>query len=180
MYTCLFFIFTLLSGDVLDVGAISTIIFGAVVILQLALGKFIDISKKRRYESLHVGSILYSFGWVAKMFVVTAFHIFLAGFYHGVAKIFTRTPFDTLVYDIAADQGHYVDEYTALKEMALQFGKVIGLIVISGLLVFFSLEITFLIAAGASLLLNFFYYKGEQNETIRAEHTAVPEYAIHR
>ena len=64
------------------------------------------------------------------------------------------TPFDTLVYEISADEGHYIDEFTVLREMALTFGRVITLAVVAFLLLFVSLEWTFIIAAGASLLLN--------------------------
>ncbi|MEX0933995.1 MAG: MFS transporter [Candidatus Paceibacterota bacterium] len=172
------FIFLLLDGAVLDVGALSTIIFGAVVILQLALGRFIDVSKKQEYETLHIGSVLYALGWVGKVFVVTAFHIFIAGFYHGVTKIFTRTPFDTLVYEIAADQGHFVDEFTVLKEMALQFGAVISLVGVAVLLLFFSIEVTFFIGAGAALLLNLLYYQ-ERDETFSGEQAKLPVHQLH-
>ena len=64
------------------------------------------------------------------------------------------TPFDTLVYEISADSGHYVDEFTVLREMALTMGRVLVLAIVALLLLFVSLEWTFVIAAGASLLLN--------------------------
>ncbi|MBI4120632.1 MAG: MFS transporter [Parcubacteria group bacterium] len=172
------FIYLLLKGDLFDVGAVSTIIFGAVVILQLGMGKFLDVGEGKRYQTLHVGSIFSAIGWVGKMFVVTAFHIFIAGFYHGITKIFTETPFDTLVYEIAADQGHYVDEFTVLKEMALHLGHIIGIFGTALILLFFPIEWTFAIAAGATLLFNLLYYK-KKDVHMLAQHKAVSRYQLH-
>ncbi|MBI4118400.1 MAG: MFS transporter [Parcubacteria group bacterium] len=173
------FVYLLLKGDLFNVGVVSTVIFGAVVILQLGMGKFLDTSEGKRYQTLHIGSILSAVGWIGKMFVVTAFHIFIAGFYHGITKIFTETPFDTLVYEIAADQGHYVDEFTVLKEMALQIGHVVGIAGTMLALFFFSIEWTFLIAAGATLLFNILYYRKRDMHMLVGRHT-VPHMALHR
>ena len=148
------FIFELLQGNVLEVGLVSTVVVITTIVLQLLVGKYLDISKLKKDETLRIGSVFYAVGWIGKIFVVTAFQIFIVGFYHGITKIFTMTPFDTLVYEISADEGHYIDEFTVLREMALTFGRVITLAVVAFLLLFVSLEWTFIIAAGASLLLN--------------------------
>jgi len=148
------FIFELLRGNVLQVGVVSTVVVATTIVLQLLVGKYLDISKLTKDRTLQIGSIFYAIGWVIKIFVVTAFQIFIVGFYHGITKIFTMTPFDTLVYEISADSGHYVDEFTVLREMALTMGRVLVLAIVALLLLFVSLEWTFVIAAGASLLLN--------------------------
>ncbi len=64
-------------------------------------------------------------GWVVKMFVGTGFQVFVASTYHSFANIVMRTPFDTLMYERAADSGHYVDEYTVVRELALGVGRMI-------------------------------------------------------
>ena len=71
------------------------------------------------------------------------------------ANIFTKTPFDALTYEKAADQGHYVDEYTVIHEMAIQYGKVLMLLFVLFLTLFFNIEWTFILAALASLAMNF-------------------------
>lgn len=152
------FIFQILHGNYLQVGALTTIIVGVTIVLQLGVGKFIDFSEAAKQKTLRAGSIFYALGWIIKIFVATAFQIFIAGFYHGLTKIFTMTPFDTLVYEIAADEGHYVDEFTVLREMAIHTGRVLTLVLIMGFLLFFSIQWTFIIAATASLLLNAIYF----------------------
>ncbi|MBI2108587.1 MAG: MFS transporter [Parcubacteria group bacterium] len=152
------FIFEILHGNYLQIGALSTIVVGLTIALQLGTGKYIDFGSMAKQKTLRIGSLFYAVGWIIKIFVATAFQIFIVGFYHGLTKIFTMTPFDTLIYEIAADSGHYVDEFTVLREMAIHTGRVLTLILILGFLFFFNLESTFIIAATASLLLNAVYF----------------------
>lgn len=147
------FIFQVLKGNYFQVGAISTLIIGFTVTLQLVMGKVIDgkVSKKK---ALKWGTLFYSLGWVIKIFVSTAFQIFIAGAYHSAAYILLRTPFDTLTYEIAADQGHYVDEFTVLREMALQLGRLIMAVLIIVISLFFAIQWIFVLAAMASIIFN--------------------------
>ena len=147
------FIFELLKGNYLEVGAISSLVVLVTIILQLFMGKFVDGGGKRKM--IHWGSALYAFGWFIKIFVLTAFQIFVVSTFHNLTKVFARTPFDALTYEKAADQGHFVDEFTVIHEMAIQFGKGLMLIFIFILISFVSLEWTFLFAAIASLAMNF-------------------------
>ena len=103
------FIYQLLDGDYFKVGAIFTLIIAISVVAQLFLGKYIDLKVKKE-KVLKWGSFLYSFGWLVKIFISTAFQIFVAGAYHSIASIFIRTPFDALTYEIAANQEHYREE----------------------------------------------------------------------
>jgi len=152
------FIFLLLNGSYLEVGAISSFIITATVILQLVIGKYLD-KTTRKEQILKFGSIMYAIGWVVKIFVLTAFHIFVAGLYHSLTRILTRTTFETMFYELAADQGHYVDEFTVLREMAIQLGKVVTLLLVSIIALFFAIQWTFVIAAVSALLLNVFYMR---------------------
>ncbi|MCK4745057.1 MFS transporter [Candidatus Parcubacteria bacterium] len=147
------FIWQLLSGDYLKVGILSSLIILIAIILQLAVGKYTDLFDKRKM--LRYGTIFCAIGWIIKIFVLTSFHIFIAGAYHSFARIFKNTPFDTLNYEIMADRGHMVDEYTVLKEIAIQTGRVLMLIFAIVIALNFGLNWTFIIAAAASLLINF-------------------------
>ncbi|HDH04007.1 MAG TPA: MFS transporter [Candidatus Campbellbacteria bacterium] len=146
------FIFQILDGNYFKVGALSSLIIGATVVFQLVLGKYIDGG--RRSKILQMGSILYSLGWIAKIFIATAFQIFIIGSYHNFTRIFLRTPFNALTYEIAADEGHYVDEFTVVKEMAVNLGKTIMAILAIIISLFFALKWTFILAAAAVLLFN--------------------------
>lgn len=146
------FIWQLLKGEYLTVGLVTSVITFVAVILKLIMGDYADKFSKRKL--MRLGSALYSFGWIVKMFINTAFQIFLASTYHNFALILLRTPYDALVYEKMADSGHYIDEYSTLREMYLQIGRVIVIIAILFLLRFLPLTIVFLLAAIASLLVN--------------------------
>ncbi len=147
------FIFEVLRGNYFQVGLISTLIVGAVILLQLMMGKILDRGLKKE-KIIKFGSILYSAGWIFKIFIATAFHIFIIDAYHKLMKVFLRIPYDALTYEIAADQGHYVDEFTVIHEMAIQLGKVLILLLIIGLVFFVPISWTFALAALASIALN--------------------------
>lgn len=152
------FIFELLKGNYFEVGALSSLIVAVTVGLQLIVGKYVDIGGKRKM--IHISTILYAVGWLVKIFIITAFHIFIASAYHNLTKIFARTPFDALTYEKAADQGHYVDEYTVIHEIAIQLGKSLMLVFVLFLIPFFSIQWTFVLAALASLGMNFLADEG--------------------
>jgi len=152
------FLYEILQGNVLEVGALATLITGVTILVQLIVGSKIDSSVQNKRSFLRVGSTLYALGWVIKIFVLSAFQIFFVGLYHNVTKIFTRTSFDTILWDMSADQGHYVDEFSVLREMALHIGKAVSILAIIVLTIFIPIQWTFIIGATASLFLNFIYH----------------------
>lgn len=147
------FIWQLLQGNYFAVGAISSLIVLATIAVQLGVGKYTDIFDKRKI--LRWGSIIYASGWLAKIFVLSSFQIFVVGTYHSFAQIFKDTPFDTLNYELIADQGHYVDEYTVIKEIAVQSGKILMLVFAIAVTANLGLNWSFALAALASLFINF-------------------------
>lgn len=150
------FIFQVLDGNYFDVGALSTLVVGATIILQLGVGNILDKIKSSK-NLIKISTSLYSLGWILKIFVATGFHIFAASLYHKVMHIFIRAPFDTEVFEMAASQGHYVDEFTAIRDMAIVAGKSLGLIFIVLISLYLPLQTTFIVAAVSSLLLNFIF-----------------------
>ena len=161
------FIYEILKGNYFQVGAVSTLIIAVTVIVQLYTGRYID-TKKHRHRILRWGTLFYSMGWIVKIFIATSFQIFITGTYHSLAKIFTRTPFDVLTYEMAADNGHYIDEFTVLHEMAVCAGRTLMVASILFISLFFAIQWTFILAAGAALLLNLLTKKGAMIEP-RAE-----------
>jgi YQGE family putative transporter len=146
------FLFQVLEGNYLKVGIVSTLIIGATVGLQLALGKKIDKSSHKE-KILKTGSMFSSISWLIKIFIDTAFEIFVIGAFHNLMRIFTRTPFQTLSYEIAADQGHYVDEFTVIRELSINTGRVLVLVIAAILSIYLPIQYLFIIAAVASVLL---------------------------
>jgi hypothetical protein len=148
------FIWQLLEGNYFQVGAISSIIVLVTIILQILIGDKIDsLPNKRKW--LKYGTLFYSFGWILKALIGSAFQVFLFSTYHNLSRVFSRTSFDALNYDISADQGHFVDEYTVIREKSIMLGRIIMALIVMVLIPFVSLKHLFLLAALASLLMTF-------------------------
>lgn len=148
------FIFQLLEKQYLAVGAVSALIFIGTILCYLVSGQYADKLEKKKL--IHLSSIVYAGGWLLKTFVVTAFQIFIVGTLHSFSEIFLRTPFDALTYEKAADHGSYVDEYTVLREISLNLGRVLMGIFLIILVSLVGLKIAFPLAAIVSLLINLF------------------------
>lgn len=148
------FIYQLLNGNYLKVGIVSTFIIAATVIIQLTLGKNLDKTFSKE-KFLKFGSIFNSIGWIIKIFIETSFQVFVIGAFHSVVRIFARTPFETLSYDIMADQAHFVDEFTVLREIAINTGRVISFGLVALFALVLPLQFMFIIAAVASVFFNF-------------------------
>jgi hypothetical protein len=146
------FILLLLKGEYLSVGFISTFIILVSVVLRLIMGDLADHKNKKKL--LKIGSWLYSIGWLVKTFVESAFQIFVVGAYHGLSEVLLRTPFDTMMYDRAADREHYIDEYTVLREMSLRIGYLSLLILSLIILSFAGMNWVFVAVALVVLLVN--------------------------
>ncbi|MBU1131268.1 MFS transporter [Patescibacteria group bacterium] len=157
------FIWQLLEGKYLTVGIVTSAITLVAVVFKLIMGDYTDKFSKRKL--MRAGSVLYSAGWIVKMFITTAFQIFLASTYHNFALIILRTPFDALVYEKAADSGHYVDEYSTLREMYHQTGRITVIVAVLILLNYLPLNLTFFLAAMASLLVNLLPKQGLYEKT---------------
>lgn len=78
----------------------------------------------------------------------------LFGTFHFLSEIFMRTPFNALMYEKAANYGSYVDEYTVLREISLNLGRVLMGLFLIALIYLVGLKIAFPLAAVFSLLVN--------------------------
>lgn len=146
------FMWQLLSGDYQVVGIVSSLIILVTILLRLVVGSYTDKFNKKKL--LQYGTVLYSLGWLTKIFVHTGFHIFLASSYHNFTAIAMRTPFDALMYEKAADAGHYMDEYTILRSMSLNLGRIAMILILFILFNFVGLNYAFIFAAVAALFVN--------------------------
>jgi len=146
------FIFLILKGEYLSVGVVSTLIILITVVLRLIIGDLSDHQDK--HKLLKAGSILFAGGWLFKTFVETAFQVFFVGAYHGLSEILMRSPLDTLMYDGAADRGHYIDEYTVLREMSLFLGRIALLLLALMVLTIAPINWVFVVVALITLLVN--------------------------
>ena len=146
------FLFSIFDGDYLNVGAFTAVI----VVISLAIEVFVGRStdKFSPARMLKMGTGVYALGWVWKGLVETVVGVFAASTFHNIGSIMLRTPMDTLMYEQAADSGHYVDEYTVLREIALSMGRVIMVLFLILVTSYFSISTSFFIAALTSLGIN--------------------------
>ncbi len=145
------FLFELLRGEYVQAGLVTTVVGLLSIALQLVVGRLVD-GERHRGRLLSVGMNLSAVGWVLKAFVSSVAHVILFGTLHSFALILMRTPFEALMYEKAADAGHYVDEYTVLREMALSFGRVAMLAALLALGGAFEFWIAFLLTAAVTFL----------------------------
>ncbi len=144
-------LFVLLGGYE-QIGVVSTFAAFLCALFQIRLGKITDHADDRRL--LHAGTMLSAAAWLAKSVVTTTAQIVTACTFHSFALVLLRNPFETLMYRRAADAGHYVDEYTVLREAALCGGRALTLFALIPLTYFFGIWISFVIAAVATLYFN--------------------------
>lgn len=147
------FIFQLLKGNYLEVGAVSTFVVAVTMIMQLIAGKYSDKGKQKD-RIMKYGGIFYALGWILKIFVITALHVFVIDAFHKFTQVFYRVPLDTFVCEKGRDQKHLVDEFSIFRQMTISVGKIFMGTTILVFSFFISLNWLFLFGALFSIFLS--------------------------
>lgn len=145
------FIFVLLEGNYAAIGFVTMVTILLLIVLRFVIGGLADTWNRKRL--LVLGVFLSTTGWIAKAFVDTGLQIFVADTYHRMGRAVNRLSADILMYDQAVDNGHYIDEYTVLRELAVNLGRTGMLLVAVWVSTVFGLPATFILAALATLLM---------------------------
>lgn len=144
------FFFDLLSGRIIDMGAWASLIVLVSMALQLIVGHFLDCYPKLKL--LKTQSYCTAVGWFLMSLVDSIGQLFAVSTYRSLSGSLTDLSFQAFFYEHAADSGHYIDEYTALQEIASHIGRaLIGIILIFSF-GWFGLRSTFIVAALLTLL----------------------------
>ncbi len=151
------FLYEVLQGNLLEIGMLSTVVVGVTIAVQLFMGKYLDAKSTSKVQTLKRGSMFYSVGWLIKIFVFSTMQIFFIGLYHNITRIFLKTPYSAILYDISGEQGRYVDEFTVMREIASHIGRTLALLTMLALTFYVPVAWTFVIGAVASLLVNAIY-----------------------
>jgi MFS family permease len=125
-------VFTLFSNSYETVGAVASVTLVVLFFVRFVTGALFDGWSRER--TLFWGALLSASGWMAKLFVVTPVHVVLADTYHGAGQAVNRTGIEAMTYAQAADNGRYVDEFTTLKEMALNLGRFFALVFVAAVI----------------------------------------------
>lgn len=144
------FIFQILNGKYLQIGLVSSFAVLITVLLEFIVGKLTD--KKPKHKILKFGTLLYSIGWIFKIFVTTLSQIFIINIYHSLSYIIKQIPYESIVLENNSKKGRLIDEYTLLRELALNFGRISMLLLIWIIFQYFDINISFVLAAFAGLL----------------------------
>lgn len=142
------FIFMLLKNNFISVGLITSAIVLIVALVRLVIGDFAD--KVSKAKIVRYSAFFHTLGWLLKIFVHTPVQIFLVGSYHDLTMSAKDVSLHSLMYEKAANHGHYVDEYTVIRDMALCFGRAFGVLAVLLLLPFVGLNLSFALAALAT------------------------------
>ena len=161
------FIFGILAGEYIAIGGVVSITIVVMLIARFYVGDLYDTWDKDKV--VKYGTILYTTGWVIKIFVSTGLEVILIDSYHKIGRAVQRTSFDTALYEQAADQGHYVDEYTVLREMSLNFGRTSVLFLSLILTLFLPLNALFIVAAIATAFMMFLVKKHSQKMNLKTK-----------
>ncbi len=143
------FLFTVFEGRYLDVGIFASVIVMIGIVLQLLIGRALD--GKDRKGLLRKSVDLYSLGWFVKAFVDSVAGVFGAATFHAFGGILMRTSVDVVMYEKAADSGHYIDEYSVIREIGLHIGRCLMILAVGVLLIWLPLSSAFVLAAVVSL-----------------------------
>lgn len=139
------FVFILLSGNYFKVGLISSLVILTIISLRFLVGGIIDNIGTQKI--LRYGMFLSFSGWIIKVFVESGLGVFISDTYHSLGRLVNQMSFNISTYDQAADNGHFIDEYTVLKESSFLFGKCIILVFSLLIIPFLGIKITFILAA---------------------------------
>jgi hypothetical protein len=94
--------------------------------------------------------------WILRLIIVSPITIVIADTLHHIGISPRRTGMDLITQEQAADSAHYIDEYTALKEMGNSLGRVITcLVLLISMMVIpplASLGIAFMAVAASSII----------------------------
>lgn len=146
------FIFMIFDEKYSTFGIVASLSIVSMVILKFAIGYISDKFKKKD-KILKTSGLLHSTGWLLKMFIDTPTEVFMVDTYHNIGKVSQDMVYSHSLYEHAADNGTFIDEYVVLRETSLNLGRIFMLLVTIPIIMFFPIKITFIFAAIATLLI---------------------------
>jgi hypothetical protein len=137
------------------------LIFSFTLLLIIVARGWMALAMRRMniHDSLPVRVALVSSAWVGRLFVLNPISVVIADSYAHAGN--PKISIDHPAFEQASDAGHYIDQYTTLREIGLTFGR-IGLCLIVALatgilplpLVFGTAFVIAGISAGLSVILS--------------------------
>ncbi len=147
------YVFLISKGQFVVLGAVTSVTIIFILLIRQFMGAWID--KLSGKKLLWYGVALSATGWLFKVFVHTPVQAMVVDTYHRAGRTVNGLTFSAVTYEQSADSGNFIDEYTALKEMALNVGRVSMLVLVALLIIYFevNIRVAFLVAALVTLFM---------------------------
>jgi len=141
-------VFLILEWSYFVLGLVFTITLLAILLMRrvyLWLAKTFGIE-----NSPVVHTVLVMSGWVGRLAAGTPLAIIVADSYSYATQPERGTRADPFTFEHMSDRGAFVDEYTALKEISLAFGRIMMCAIVFALALVFALPVVFAVALGVA------------------------------
>lgn len=144
-------VFLIVGSDYKMLGAILSATFLAILFLRYLYRR---LARKMQFEQSILVQVVFSVsGWAMRLFVGSPAGVVLADTYSHAGAPRSTHSIDALAFEQYADNGSFVDELTALKEIGLAIGRISACVIFVLLLLWTTLPIAFasmLILAGVA------------------------------
>ena len=127
------------------------------VAVQFFVGKKADGDEKSKNNLVKYGGFSYALAWFLKVFILIVLHIFVIDIFHKLTQIFYKIPLNTLIFEKTAKQKHLIDEFMVFREIYLNAGRVVILVLVLGFSFYLSLNWLFILGALFSLFKVFYH-----------------------
>jgi MFS family permease len=142
----------ILAISIESIGAITSIAALLTFLVFYFIGKATDTGDKKRL--LKIGTFLYFFGWIGRIFVSGATSALFIDTYKNIAQNALNVPWATCFYDIAAKRNYF--KSIVQREIIFNFGRMIVLPFIM-LIFLLDLSYAFTLAFAIAALASLFY-----------------------
>lgn len=121
--------FMILDGSFLALGVVLTATFLLSFLIRDSMRRLLKMLRADRSTSI-LATIAFS-SWMFRLTAASPVQIIVADLYYHAGVPAKRFSIDTSTFDQSADGGHYIDEYTALKEMGMALGRIAACILVA-------------------------------------------------
>jgi len=134
-------VFFIVGSNYKTLGAILSATFLAILLLRYMYRK---IARRMKFEHSTAVNVAFSMsGWLMRLFVGSPVSVVFADSYSHISSPRGSHSIDTLAFEQSADNGSFIDEYTALKEIGLAIGRIGACVIFGFLTVWTTLPIAF-------------------------------------
>jgi len=141
-------VFLIVEWSYFTLGIVFSMTLLIILLLRGAYGWILGSVGLRDSTSVHV--VVSVSAWIARFAAGTPFGVIVADSYSYVTEPERDTRADPFSFEQASDRGAFLDEYTALKEIALALGRIKLCVVVFLLTFIFALPVVLAIALGVA------------------------------